>query len=62
MVAVPTLEEEDAKRPTRQRENLVRERTRLVNRIKAALARFGIRNFKATLCKAAERLEDAKIK
>jgi transposase len=57
MVAVPTLEEEDAKRPTRQRENLVRERTRLVNRIKAALARFGIRNFKATLRKAAERLE-----
>jgi transposase len=56
MVAVPTLEEEDAKRPNRERENLVAERTRLVNRIKAVLARFGISNFKPTLRKAEERL------
>src|SRR5437660_1075440 len=35
---------------------LVGERTRIVNRIKATLARMGIRNFKPTLRKAAERL------
>jgi transposase len=34
MVAIPTLAEEDAKRPNREREGLVRERTRLVNRMK----------------------------
>ena len=36
MVAIPTLDEEDAKRPNRERESLVGERTRLVNRMKAA--------------------------
>src|SRR5215218_5028996 len=41
MVAVPSLEEEDAKRPSRERENLVGERTRIVNRMKAALIRLG---------------------
>jgi transposase len=56
MVAIPTIEEEDAKRPNRERENLVGERTRLVNRIKACLARFGIRNFKPTLRKAEMRV------
>lgn len=45
MVAVPTVAEEDAKRPTRERENLVGERTRIVNRMKATLARLGIRGF-----------------
>src|SRR3982751_1353102 len=40
MAEIPSLEEEDAKRPTREREGLVRERTRLVNRIKGALARL----------------------
>jgi transposase len=29
MVAIPTIEEEDAKRPCRERENLVGERTRI---------------------------------
>src|SRR5215217_7741156 len=38
--AIPTLADEDAKRPTRERECLVGERTRIVNRIKAALARL----------------------
>jgi transposase len=57
MAAVPTLEEEDAKRPTREHENLVGERTRIVNRIKAALVRLGIRGFKPTLRGAPERLE-----
>jgi transposase len=56
MAAIPTLEEEDAKRPNRERENLVGERTRIVNRMKGCLARLGIRNFKTTLRKASERL------
>jgi transposase len=54
--AVPTIAEEDAKRPNRERECLVKKRTRLVNRMKETLARLGIRNFKPTLRKAAERL------
>ena len=57
MAAVPTLAEEDAKRPGREREVLVGERTRLINRIKSTLIRFGIRHFKPTLRKAAEKLE-----
>lgn len=56
MAAVPTLEEEDAKRPTREHESLVGERTRVVNRIKASLARLGVRSFKPMLRHAAERL------
>jgi len=56
MAVIPTLEQEDAKRPNRERENLVCERTRIVNRVKACLVRFGIRNFKPTLRKASERL------
>src|SRR5204862_5242103 len=56
MARVPTIAEEDAKRPNRERESLVGERTRIVNRIKSTLARLGIRNFKPTLRKAAERL------
>ncbi|CAH2603400.1 transposase [Rhodovastum atsumiense] len=57
MVAVPTIEEEDAKRPSRERENLVGERTRIVNRMKAALTRLGIRGFKPELRKAPGLLE-----
>jgi transposase len=56
MAAIPTLEEEDARRPSREREKLVAERTRIGNRMKAALARLGIRGFKPTLRGAAERL------
>jgi transposase len=48
MAAIPTVAEEDARRPTRERENLVAEQTRLVNRTKAMLARFGIRGFNPT--------------
>src|SRR5213082_1038371 len=40
MVAIPTLAEEDAKRPNREHESLVGERTRLVNRIKSSLVRL----------------------
>jgi transposase len=43
MVRVPTPEEEDAKRPHREREDLVRERVRLENRIAALLATQGVR-------------------
>ena len=57
MVAIPTLAEEDARRPSRERESLVGERTRIVNRMKAALARLGIRGFKPELRKAPQRLE-----
>ena len=43
MVRVPTPEQEDAKRPHREREHLVQERTRFENRILALLATQGIR-------------------
>src|SRR5881398_3072572 len=52
MARVPTIAEEDAKRPNRERDCLVGERTRIVNRIKSTLARLGIRNFKPALRKA----------
>src|SRR5215469_8254485 len=58
IVAIPTMEDEDAKRPNRERESLVGEQTRIVNRMKAALNRLGIRGFNPKLKKAAERLED----
>jgi transposase len=57
MAAIPTLAEEDAKRPTRERESRVNERSRIVNRMKGALARLGIRGFNPKLRKAAEQLE-----
>jgi len=56
MVAIPTIEEEDARRPNRERQNLVTEQTRIVNQIKAIFARFGIRTFRPTLRKAEEKL------
>ena len=54
--AIPTAEEEDAKRPNREHESLVGERTRIVNRMRSALARLGVRGFRPTLRKARERL------
>jgi transposase len=57
MAMIPTPEEEDAKRPNRERENLVSERTRIVNRMKSTLARLGIRGFKPNLRRAPERLD-----
>ena len=56
MVAIPTLEQEDAKRPSRERESLTGEKTRIVNRMKGALARLGIRGFKPELRKAPQKL------
>jgi len=58
MVAIPTIKDEDAKRPNRERESLVGEQSRIVNRMKAALIRLGIRGFNPKLKKAAGRLED----
>src|ERR671910_570473 len=49
MAAIPTVEEEDTRRPNREREVLVAERTRVINRIRGCLARLGIRGFKPTL-------------
>jgi transposase len=57
MAAIPTLAEENAKRPGRERESRVGERTRITNRIKGALARLGIRNFKPILRNAPKLLE-----
>jgi transposase len=54
MVAVLTLAEEDAKRPSREREALVAEASRIVTRLKAAFVRLGIRSFNPKLKAAAE--------
>src|SRR5271168_1082288 len=58
MVAIPTAKDEDAKRPNRERESLVGEQNRIINRMKAALIRLGIRGFNPKLKKAAGRLQD----
>jgi transposase len=58
MAAIPTFAEEDAKRPSRERESLVGEQGRIVNRMKATLTRLGIRSFNPKLKKAAESLND----
>ncbi len=58
MAATPSIEDEDAKRPTRERENLVGERTRVINRMKASLARLGLRDLNPTQRRAADRLDD----
>jgi len=58
MAAVPSLQAEDARRPSRERETLAGETTRIVNRLKGALARLGIRGFKPTLRGAAARLAE----
>ena len=57
MVAIPTIKDEDGKRPNRERESLVGEQSRIINRIKATLVRLGIRGFNPKLKKAPERLE-----
>jgi transposase len=58
MVAIPTTKDEDANRPNCEHESLVGEQSRIVNRMKAALIRLGIRGFNLKLKKAAGRLED----
>jgi transposase len=56
MVAIPTLAQEDARRPNREHETLVKECGRVVNRMKATMARLGIRGFNVKLRKAVEKL------
>jgi transposase len=58
MAAVPGREAEDAKRPNREHQSLVGERTWLINQMKATLMRHGIRDFNPALVKAAKRLAD----
>ena len=58
MVAIPTIEEEDARRPNSERQTLVTEQTRIINQIKAMFTRFGIRTLRPTKRKLAEGLED----
>jgi transposase len=53
MAAIPSLADEDAKRPSRERQSLVGERMRIINRLKANLARLGIRGFRPNLAHAA---------
>jgi transposase len=57
MAVVPTIAEEDAKRPPRERESLLKARTSTINRMKSILAEFGVRNFKPSLRKAAEKID-----
>src|SRR5213083_1004674 len=45
MARVPTIAEEDAKRPNRERDSLVGEASRIITRVKAAFVRLGIRGF-----------------
>src|SRR5918912_1125891 len=57
MVAVPTLQQEDDRRPGREREALVAERTRIINRLKAVMAWLAIRSFKPQMRSAPAKLE-----
>jgi transposase len=43
MVGIPTIKDEDAKRPNRERESLIGEQSRIINRMKAALIRLSER-------------------
>src|SRR3954462_7358140 len=55
MAAIPTREQEEANRPSGEREGLGGEPPRIVTRMKAALARLGVRSFKPGLRGAPER-------
>jgi transposase len=57
MAIVPSIAEEDAKRPHRERDTLIHERTSIVNRMKSILIQFGVRNFNPVLRKANEKLD-----
>jgi transposase len=56
MAQIPTLEQEDAKRPNREHKSLVRDQTSLVNRMKSMLVCLGITNFNIKLVKAGQKL------
>jgi len=57
MAAIPTLAEEDARRPNRERERLVCEQTRIVSRMESAFIRLGILDFNPKNKGAADRLD-----
>lgn len=57
MVAVPTIEEEDDRRLSRERQQLVSERTALTNRINGLLLTQGVRDFDPQRRDRRERLE-----
>src|SRR5215510_3896973 len=57
MAAIPTIADEDARRPNREHQRLSEESTALISRMKSTLVRFGIRKFNVKLIKASERLE-----
>jgi transposase len=57
MVVVPSLSEEDLKRPSREHETLAGECARTINRLKSALIRLGIKGFNPKLRRAQGRLE-----
>ena len=57
LAIVPSIAEEDAKRPHRERDTLIHERTSIVNRMKSILIQFGVRNFNPVLRKASEKLD-----
>jgi transposase len=56
MAQIPTLEQEDAKRLSREHKTLVSEQTSLVNRMKSMLVMLGIGNFNIKLVKAGQKL------
>jgi transposase len=56
MVEIPTLEQEDARRPSREHKNLVCEQTSLVNRMKSTLVMLGIINLNIKLRYAGQKL------
>jgi transposase len=58
MVTIPTPAEVNARRPYREHQTLVGEQTRIVNRLKSTLIRYGIRDFKVKLRRAIERLKE----
>ena len=61
MVAVPSIEAEDAKIPHRERSARSRDCTRVINCMKATLARLGIRGFNPELKRASHRLDDLRL-
>ena len=57
MAQIPSVAEEDMRRPGRERERLVSERVQLENRITSLLCLHGITGFKPRLKKASQQLE-----
>ena len=58
MVAVPTDEQQDARRMSRERKRLVKAQTKLLNQLKAMFTELGIHDFNPGLKRAPECLEE----